>query len=76
MTAILRGKMEHNVNFKVDEEFKGYIQELCFETGYSVSDLLRQALLLAGPTILASPEYASRITLADVDLSKIKIRDQ
>lgn len=72
----MRGKMTHNVNLKVDDEMKGFVADLCFLTGYSVSDLFRQALLLASPIILASPDFTSRLTLRDVAISNIQTRNE
>lgn len=72
----MRGKMTHNINIKIDDGMKGFVGDLCILTGYSVSDLFRQALLLAGPLMLASPDFTSRITLRDIELSNVTARKE
>lgn len=72
----MRDEMDINVNIRLDEAMKSYVQELCFRSGFSTSELIRQALLLAGPQILASPDYASRVSLCDVEISNILARQE
>jgi hypothetical protein len=58
----MTGKMTITRTFKADEEFDDYLGQLSkLLPDYSVSHIIRQAVLIAGPFLIEHPECAKNI---------------
>jgi len=60
------GKMVITRTFKIDEEFDDYLGQLARQlSDYSVSEIIRQSVLIAGPFLLQHPRCGKAIGIPD-----------
>lgn len=56
------GKMDITRTFKVDEDFDSYLGHLSKQLpDYSLSHIIRQCVLIAGPFVMEHPECARNV---------------
>jgi len=60
------GKMTITRTFKIDEEFDNYLGQLARQlSDYSVSEIIRQSVLIAGPFLQQHPDCGKRIGIPE-----------
>lgn len=60
------GKMIITRTFKTDEEFDNYLGQLARQLpDYSISEIIRQSVLIAGPFLLEHPRCGKSIGIPD-----------